>query len=266
MLPIQEIFALFLLGGAVGTIGALVGIGGGLILVPVLIFLGLDPHVATGTSLAVVLFTGLSSALAYFRQKRVDWRTGLILELTTAPGGFLGAFLTTLASSKQMKIFFSLLMMFVAYKMWRGGLELGSFASKFKIRRRLVDSDGKIIEYDVDIAPAIALSFLAGLASGFFGIGGGVLKVPILMAAGAPVHVAVATSSFMIVITASSALLERASLGQIRYYYLIGLIPGTIIGAQIGARIAKRTRSRILRRGFALVLCAASIYMIARSL
>ncbi len=264
-MPLLEIVALFLLGGIVGTLSAFIGIGGGIILVPALIFLGLDPHLATGTSLVVVLFTGLSSAIAYFRQGRVDWKTGLILELTTAPGGYLGALLTAFTSSEQMKVLFAMLMALVSYKMWKEELRLGRFAGGLRLKR-IVGRGGGMTVYQIDIIPAMALSFLAGLSSGFFGIGGGVLKVPILVAAGTPVHVAVATSSFMIVITALSGLIVRTSLGHVMYSYLLGLVPGTVFGAQVGARIAGRTKSKIIRRVFALILLTISIYMIVRSI
>ena len=184
--PIQAIY-LLIVGLTVGFTGALFGVGGGFVLVPLLTFvLGVDAHSAIGTSLAAVLFTGFFSAVAYFRQGRIDWKLALLMETSTMPGAFTGAFLTTYFSSRTMKILLAAVLVFLAASMLLRGetinppTERRHEKGKLTWSRRIIDSKGQEFTYSINIPKAISAGFIAGLASGFFGIGGGVIKVPVL--------------------------------------------------------------------------------------
>ena len=253
-----------LIGVAVGFLAALMGVGGGFILTPTLILLfGLEAHEAVGTSSSIVLFTGLSSFIAYARQRRVDWKVGLILEVTSVPGAFLGALAAEASSAGTIQLLFAAFLAYVSYRMWRGMRKewRGGRFGRFTWSRRLVDSDGNLMDYGVNMPVAAAVSFAAGLAAGFFGIGGGVLKVPILTYCGMPIHVAIATSSFMIMITALSSASTHFALGNVALSYTVSIAVGVVVGTQFGAYVAKRTEAARLRRIFAVALGAVSVIM-----
>jgi len=244
----------------IGFISAMIGIGGGILLVPTLLFLGFDAHQAVGISVTAVMFTGVSSFIEYFRQKRIDWKLGLLLELVTAPGAILGAYTTTFITAAFLEILFALLLLINSVIVLKGHhySETGHSSGTwhyikaghhrfFGIRRVLIDRDGKNIEYVVNLALVLPACFLAGFAAGFFGISGGVLKVPVLIAGGLPVNLATGTSSLMVTITAFAAFITHASLEHINYIYLVFIAPCLVIGAQIGARFSQRVSSKNLR-------------------
>jgi len=268
LILLEEVLLVFI-GLIIGVIGSFMGVGGGFILVPTLILLfSFEAHHAVGTSIAIVLFTGLSSFIAYSGQKRVDWKTGLTLEIVTAPGALLGSYATEFVSSKNLELLFVFLLFWLAYQMWRerdrDNRAFGemNIAHGFVWKRRITDAEGNILEYNIKIFAALILSFFAGFSSGFFGIGGGIMKVPFLIYSGMPVHIAIATSSLMVTITALSALIGHASLADVQYVYLLFLVPGVLTGAQIGARIAKGTKPKMLRKFFSLMLLVISILML----
>ncbi|MEM3040655.1 MAG: sulfite exporter TauE/SafE family protein, partial [Nitrososphaerota archaeon] len=170
MIPSGQIF-LILLGFLVGIVSSMVGVGGGVFIVPALILIfesEFTSQVAVGTSLAVIVFTSLASTLAYSRQKRIDYKVGFVSAVTTVPGASLGAYLTSFVSSDLLGLIFAFFLIFIALRML---LDFHlSFLSGLKIGRRwhrvLIDSDGTLLEYDADILLAFALSFFGGLSSG----------------------------------------------------------------------------------------------------
>ena len=256
-----------LIGLGVGFVAALMGVGGGFILTPTLILLfGLDAHQAVGTSSSIVLFTGLSSFIAYARQRRVDWRVGLVLELASVPGAFLGALAAEASSASVIQLLFVAFLAYVSYRMWMGlrrEWRTGRFRA-FTWSRRLTDSDGEVMDYGVNVPVALVVSFAAGVAAGFFGIGGGVLKVPVLTYCGMPIHVAVATSSFMIMITAVSSSSTHFMLGNVALGYTLPIASGVVVGTQFGAYTAKKMEATGLRRVFSVALGAISVLMVLK--
>ncbi len=260
---------LVLLGLLMGFTGGMLGVGGGFILVPLLaLILGLDAHQAVGTSLATIMFTGSFSALTYFKQKRLDWRLGLLMEVSTMPGGLTGSFLTTYISSKGLKNLFAIFLIALALSMI---LRKNRFESKKEMRkgslrwkRSLRDSSGMLFEYQVDVLRLLIIGFFAGLASGFFGIGGGVIKVPALYNLGVPIHIAVATSTFMITLTAFSGTIGHSFLGHVSWLKVAGIVPGLLLGTNLGTRVSRRARSRVLRMCFSSVLIIMALLLLVK--
>jgi len=268
--PLQAIY-LLIIGLSVGFTGALFGVGGGFVLVPLLTFvLGVNAHSAIGTSLAAILFTGFFSAAAYFRQGRIDWKLALLMETSTMPGAFTGAFLTTCFSSRTMKILLAAVLVFLAASILsrretiNPPTERRHEKGKLTWGRRIIDSKGQEFIYSIDIPKAISAGFIAGLASGFFGIGGGVIKVPVLYHLSVPIHVAIATSTFMITLTAFSATVGHALLRHVMWPALLGIVPGILLGTQIGAKTSRRIKSKNLRKAFSAILIVMAILLLAR--
>jgi len=267
MTPIDLIF-LILLGFLVGIVSSMVGVGGGVFIVPALTLIfesEFTSQVAVGTSLAVIVFTSLASTLAYSRQKRIDYKIGLVSAVTTVPGASLGAYLTSFVSSDLLAIIFAFFLIFVALRMlFDFHLSFPSALKKGRRWRRVfLDSDGRLFEYEADILLAFALAFFGGLSSGFLGIGGGALVVPILhLAVNLPMHVAVATSMFIMIFTSISGVLTHMGLGNVKFDYMAYLALGVIFGAQLGARAAKRASSKHLKRVFGVVLIIVSLCLL----
>lgn len=280
LLELAELIELFpyllsmaALGAVVGFFGALLGLGGGFIMVPALILLvGFDAHHAVGTSMVAVVFTGSSSALAYYRQRRLDWELALVAETATMPGAFIGAMLTGFISSSNLKTLFSILLIALALSVLirKRSAEPDVISKRetgrgrFSWRRRIINSRGKVFSYSIDVLKLLPACFIAGIVSGFFGIGGGTIKVPVLYHLGAPIHVAVATSTLMITFTALSGTIGHLTLGHIKLLELFGLIPGIVVGTRFGALAAWKTRSATLRKAFSSALIIMAILLLVR--
>jgi uncharacterized membrane protein YfcA len=242
----------FLVGVFIGILAAMFGLGGGFLVVPTLNFLGVEIHHAVGTSSAAVVFTSLSSAIAYHRQRRIHYKAGLLLASTAVIGAYIGAWATSYISSSQLKIIFGVVLFLVAIRLYR------------KKSREPHEVDLKEVKLDYKVVPIGG--FIAGIASGLLGIGGGAINVPFLTYMGLPIHYAVATSSFAIVFTATSGAIKHYMLGNVEVEWLVLLVPGLIIGAQLGAKIAKKTKAAHLTKAFAVVMAFLAIRMVLKGL
>ncbi|NJE31048.1 sulfite exporter TauE/SafE family protein [Thermococcus sp. 18S1] len=242
----------FAVGVFIGILAALFGLGGGFLIVPTLNFLGVEIHHAVGTSSAAVVFTSLSSAIAYSRQKRIHYKVGLLLASTAVVGAYIGAWMTSFISAAQLKVIFGLALVIVAVRIYR--------------KKTAEPSEVKLEEVEVNYKLVPIGGFFAGIASGLLGVGGGIINVPFLTYLGLPIHYAVATSSFAIVFTATAGALKHYAMGNVETQWLVLLVPGLIIGAQLGARIAKRTRASSLKKAFAVVMALLALRMILKGL
>lgn len=260
---------IILLGLFAGFLGAMLGLGGGVITVPALMMLaGFNAHHAVGTSMAAIIFAGAASAFTYYRQGRLDWRLALVAETTAMPGSFLGAILTDFASPSSLKILFSIFLIALALSiLLRKNLPDDEKASKRSYgktcwKRFLRDSRGEIFTYSIDLLKFLPASFLAGIISGFFGVGGGTIKIPLMYHIGVPMHVAIATSTLMIAFTSFSGAIGHLILNHIKLVELLALAPGIITGAQLGASTARRVKSPALRKTFSSVLIIMAIILL----
>jgi uncharacterized membrane protein YfcA len=252
----------------VGLIAAMTGVGGGVFFVPLLsLAYGFSPHQAIGTSLAVIVVTSLSSSIRYWRQKSVDHKVGLVLALTTIPGAFVGAYLTSFVEEGLLTLIFGFFLVFVASRM-----AFQFSPSRIRIpkmgkvwHRKIVDSGGTIFEYDTNVSLGLLLSFFGGLSSGLLGVGGGSLMVPMLhLTMNFPMHVTVATSMFIMVFTSMSGAATHFSLGNVRSSHAVFLCIGAILGAQLGAYFSNRISGKSLRRMFGVVLFLVGVRMILK--
>jgi uncharacterized membrane protein YfcA len=266
-----------LLGVFSGFLGALLGVGGGVIVVPILILaFGFESRIAVGTSAMMVLFTALSGTGAYIRQKRIDWKTGMLAAVTTVPGAAIGAYLTKFFSSRNLAIIFGFTLFIMATMMIRRTLRATKnqnleksirnaqqSGSSANWKRRIVDAGGNVFDYSARLNPGLPLLFFGGLASGFLGIGGGLVVVPILAGIiGLPIHLAVATSMLTMIFTSISSVSTHIMLGNVRIDYAIPLIIGILLGTQVGARTASRLKSIALERVFSVCMIGIGILLI----
>ena len=256
-----DITTRILIGFVVGTFGTLIGAGGGFVLVPVLLVAyHFSPAEAVGTSLSLVFLNALSGSVAYLRQRRVDLALGWRFAAATLPGAIGGAYVTRSLSSRSFGQAFGVVLIVVAVFLFFGRTAAPSARAD---SRRLVDSSGGTHHYQVDVWKGVVVSLLVGVISSIFGIGGGIIHVPFLIVVlGLPVHVATATSHFVLSISAFVGAATFLALGHVDLptFGLMGA--GVLMGAQVGARMSIGTSAAVIRRVLAGSLAVVGVRMI----
>jgi len=255
------------LGLLAGTLGTMIGIGGGVVIVPVfLLFFRFSPQEAIGTSLAVVLFNALSGTLSYLRQKRVDIRAGWKFALATVPGALAGAWIATLFARPVLEAVFGILLTTVAVfiflrKESRHSEPDGAYT------RTLVDSQGNVFHYSPKEGLGTAISGLVGFVSSLLGIGGGIIHMPALVfVLGFPVHVAAATSLFVLSVSTLVGAISHLVLGNVLIVPTIVVAAFAVVGAQIGARLSRRVKGQLITRLLAIALVVVGVRLMLKSL
>ena len=269
----MDVALLMLVGGiGVGIFGSLLGLGGGLLIVPLLTFgFQLPLREAIGVSLVCVIVTSGASASVFLERRVANLRLGMTLELFTAIGALVGGMIAFLLDERVLAGLFSVLMTYVAVTMLR--------------RRSASTSDGAEETPDVVQDPAsftarlsgpgyrvrnlglgMVGSVFAGVSSALLGIGGGLIKVPVLhVVMGVPLRVATATSNLVIGITASTSAWIYLLRGGIDPYAAGPTAIGVFVGASIGSRIAHRVDLNALRLLFTAVLLFTAFQMLRRA-
>ncbi|MGA2141681.1 MAG: sulfite exporter TauE/SafE family protein [Brevinematales bacterium] len=257
------------LGLAVGTIGTIIGAGGGFILVPVLILLYPDksPQAITGISLAVVFFNALSGSVAYARDKRIDYKSGLIFAAATVPGSIIGAFIIgyipRMLFDGSFGIILTALSIYLFIKPEKTAGSGGAvLPGPMTAARRMTDSAGNSYVYTFGMLKGIIISVFTGFISSLLGIGGGIIHVPAMVhLLNFPVHIATATSHFVLGIMSFSGSVVHLFDGSIQANLIeIALLAiGVLIGAQAGAALSKRFHGVWIIRGLACGLAAAGL-------
>jgi uncharacterized membrane protein YfcA len=261
---------LIALGFVTGTYGTLIGAGGGFVLVPILLLLYPHdgPHLITSISLAVVFFNAASGSEAYARMGRVDYRSGWLFAAATVPGAVLGALTTSLLPRRLFDLSFGVLLLAAAtYLVWRSVRpEQGPRRHpRGSTTRRLVEADGTAHTWSFSTPLGMFLSLFVGYLSSLFGIGGGIIHVPLLTSLlDFPVHVATATSHFILAIMALAGTLTHIATGTFAHgvHRTIYLGMGVLVGAQVGARLSRRMRGAWIIRSLALALGAVGIRLL----
>ena len=264
------------LGFGVGAYGTLIGAGGGFILMPLLLLMHPDENPArlTAISLAVVFCNALSGSAAYARMKRIDYRSGLMFAAAAVPGAIVGALQTSWVSRGRFNIIFSVVIILVAVVMaLRPNLEYnprgGHPLSRWETKRCLVEADGVSHVWTFFPVIGVALSFFVGYFSSFLGIGGGIIHVPALVwFLHFPVHIATATSHFILAIMALAGTLVHVWTGVLAQSWpeTLALGLGVLLGAQLGAFFSKQVNSAWIIRGLAIALGLVGIRILIISL
>jgi uncharacterized protein len=256
-----------------GLLGALTGLGGGVVLVPVLtLVFHVDIHYAIGASLVSVIATSSGAAAAYVREGFSNVRIGMFLEIATTMGALLGAYLTTMFSTHAIGTVFGVVLLYSAYASFRkkedhGGVTApNALAMRLKLHGTFPGANG-VEEYEAQRVPAgFSLMFLAGTLSGLLGIGSGAVKVLAMdQAMKLPFKVSTTTSNFMIGVTAAASAGIYLSRGYIHPGLAMPVMLGVLAGSLVGSRMLVRAEVKTLRLLFALVILALGVEMIYNS-
>lgn len=275
-LVIRLVILLSLLIGFVSAfVGSLVGLGGGIIFVPAMLFLHeytsmfewATPQTIVGISLVTMVFTGLSSTLAYLKVKRVDVRTGVIFLIGSLPGSVFGSWMNSQLDVKNFSLYFGILMIIVFLLML---VDREKLAKNKEITitssTRTFELYGETYRYNVPMVPALILSFAVGLLSGLFGIGGGTISVPaMILFFGIPIQVAIATSMFMILFISIISASTHIVLGHIAWAYVLFFVIGSYLGGTVGAKTGSILKGKTLAWILRIVIVIAAVRLIYES-
>jgi uncharacterized membrane protein YfcA len=261
------------LGAVAGALGSLLGLGGGVFLVPFLVIVvGLPFNAAAAISLAAVIATSTSVSAATAGRHLINLRLGVVLEVATAAGGLSGGLLAQLVPARLLQLLFVTTIGAVALQLFtrlnRRNVLTDGLEDPGVLGGRFHDAEaGCAVVYRVKRLPVgLLASYIAGLLSTMLGIGGGIIKVPVLISwCGVPIRVAAATSAFMIGVTATS--------GAIIYYGQGVMVPalagaavvGVRLGTMSGLRLGSRWRTKWLKLMLATILMLVALLMLWRT-
>jgi uncharacterized membrane protein YfcA len=259
---------LIALGFVLGAIGTMIGVGGGFVLAPVLLLLypQAEPETIASISLAVVFLNALSGSYAYARMKRIDYKAGLLFAAATIPGAIIGALTTGYIPRREFNFIFGILMVISAVYVSlhrTGETEPAVEKNKRYTAGNIVETDGTVHAYSYDLRLGMGLSIIVGYLSSLLGIGGGIFHVPALVRIlHFPVHIATATSQFILAIMALTGTIVHIAAGSfaqggVRRTVFLGI--GVVLGAQLGAWLSGHVQGMWIIRGLAVALAFIGI-------
>jgi uncharacterized protein len=276
LLVVLFFLVLFLASIAAGILGSIAGIGGGLVVIPVLTLLfGVDIHYAIGASIVAIIATSSGAAATYVRDRITNLRIGMFLETGTTLGAIIGAAIAAYLSEVILETIFGAILIISLIPLLRKiGQELPTFqelkglAKKLNLRGDYTERDGRQIEYNATSPGKGLLGMLvAGLISGLLGLGSGTFKVLSMdLWMKLPMKVSTTTSNFMIGVTAAASAGIYFARGDVNPLIAAPVALGILVGSTTGTRFLIRARNTAIRKIFALVLAASAVEMILRAI
>ncbi len=247
---IEELW-LIPLGFAAGLLGSIIGLGGGIIIVPVLTFFGFSPALAASNSIFAVFSNAIASSISYAKQRRIEYSIGLKLGLLSIPGTVVGALISSEITPSIFKILFALILI---------------SASIYVFSKRKIEQKNYNLSKQIMIL-AIGVSFFAGIISGLFGVGGGIIFVPLMVVAmGLSMKNAAPTSQFILLFASGSALVTHTLLGHPDFYQALLLAIGAFVGGLVGARLSLEIKENSLKILISIVMIGAAVKLFIDSL
>jgi uncharacterized membrane protein YfcA len=254
-----------------GLLGSLTGLGGGVVLVPLLtLFFKVDIRYAIGASLVSVIATSSGAAAAYVKEGFSNIRIGMFLEIATTFGALVGAFLAAFISTKALAVIFGLMLLYSAYLSRKPrpraerNLPSDPLATRLRMNGSFPSEEGGMRQYNVQRVPTgFSLMFGAGALSGLLGIGSGAVKVLAMdQAMKIPFKVSTTTSNFMIGVTAAASAGVYLNRGYVDPGLAMPVMIGVLAGSLLGARILVKAETKVLRLVFSVVIAVLGIQML----
>lgn len=260
-----------------GFFGSLLGLGGGIIIIPTLtLLLGINIKYAIGASIVSVIATSSGAAVAYVRDKITNLRIGMFLEIATTTGAITGAYIAGLINAKYLYVIFGIVLFYSALNMLKKvnqelpkDVKPHPLAQKLKLNGEYYDKAlGQNVKYNVTgIYGGFGMMYVAGILSGLLGIGSGIFKVMAMdIFMKLPMKVSSATSNFMIGVTAAASAGVYLLRGDIDPKIAAPVALGVLIGATAGARVMEQMKSTTIRKIFIPVLIYVSLEMLFKGL
>ncbi len=247
---IEELW-LIPLGFAAGILGSIIGLGGGIIIVPALTFFGFSPTLAASNSIFAVFSNAVASSISYAKQRRIEFSLGLKLGLLSIPGTIVGAYVSSEITPSIFKILFAFILI---------------SASVYIFSKRKIEEKNNNFSKQLMVL-TIGASFFAGIISGLFGVGGGIIFVPLMVIVmGLTMKSAAPTSQFILLIASASALVTHTLLGHPDFYHALLLSIGAFVGGLVGAKLSLDIKETSLKILISIVMIAAAIKLFLDSL
>ena len=272
MTPLTFVLTVAAISLIAGFLGSLLGLGGGILVVPALtLLLHVDIRLAIGASIVSVIATSSGAAAAYVRDRLANIRVAMFLELGTTLGAITGAYLAGILHARFLFVLFGLILAYSAIAMLRGRkrgdeeIVPGPWARVLRLKSSYFDEaiGEEIVYQPVRARIGLALMYIAGTVSGLLGIGSGSLKVPAMdLAMELPIKVSTATSNFMIGVTAAASAGVYFSRGQIDPFIAAPVAAGVLAGAYVGSHTLGRISSGAVRVVFVVVLVIVALQML----
>jgi uncharacterized membrane protein YfcA len=248
-----------------GVFGSMLGIGGALILVPVItLFLGVPMKAAIGASIVSVIATSSAAQLVYVERGITHTRLGMVLEVATTLGAMAGALTAVLVDVRVLQVLFGAVLSWSAWGMRRRPADGATEGPTGLLDTSFIDpADGRVVTYGVRRLPlGLGLSFVAGNVSGLLGVGGGAVKMPVMhLLMGVPLKAAIATSNLMIGVTAATSAAIYFDKGYVDPKVAVPTALGILVGAQAGPRVGARLQTHTLRLIMLVTLLAFAAQM-----
>ena len=271
MTPLLFTVLVFLMSLVAGVFGSLVGVGGGIIVVPALtLLMGVDIRFAIGASIVAVIATSSGAAASYVRDGISNLRVAMLLETATAAGAIVGALLAHRVPAGALYVLFGIVLLYTAWSMSRKRATVHAprpdpLADRLRLHGKYFDAaENRVVEYRVSRTKlGLATSTLAGLNSGLLGVGGGTIKVPVMnLFMGIPLKACTATSNFMIGVTAAASATVYFLHGDVLPFIAAPVAAGVMLGATGGAKLLSRLTTPTVRALFVVVLLVTSVEML----
>lgn len=265
----------FLLSILAGLIGSMLGLGGGIIIVPTLTLgMGLDIHYAVAASAVSIIATSTGAAVAYLHDRITNTRVAMLLEVGTTLGALSGAYAATALNSQWLYLLFGLLMVYSAWNMYRArkqelpeGVEPDWLARRLRLNGVYYDQAlDKTIAYQVtNTLPGLFIMYLSGGLAGLLGVGGGIFKVLAMdQVMRMPIKVSTATSNFMIGVTAAASSAVYFAQGMVQPLVAGPVALGVLLGATVGTRLMVRLKGSQLRTLFIPIFLIVAVQMLVK--
>jgi len=270
-----DVLTILLVSIVAGFVGALFGLGGGVLIIPFLTLVeGVPVPLAVGASIVSVVATSSASAATYVQDHLTNLRLGMFLEIGTVAGAITGAFVSVFLPASALFILFGIILLYATMVMIRArGIDFPANVRPDKTSRILAlgsqyedHSLNRVVKYEVTRTPlTVFIGYFAGIVSGLLGVGGGVINVPTMnLVSKIPVKVASATSNFMIGVTAAASASVYLLRGDVHPLLAAPLIIGVAGGALLGTRVLKVTPPTRVKVAFGILLAAISLLMILK--
>lgn len=251
-----------------GVFGSMLGVGGGIIIVPVLsLAFGVPIKTAIATSIVCVIATSSMAQTTFAARGMTNMRLGMFLEVATTIGALAGGITAVLVDGRILRVCFAVVLFYVAWQMSRRRGDIVPVQGSVMQSSYYDPAEGRSVSYGVQrLGLGFVLSLVAGNVSGLLGVGGGAFKVPIMnLLMRVPLKATIATSNLMIGVTAATSAAIFYGRGYMDPYWIVPAALGILAGARVGPRLAIRLSARVLVLIFEVVLAAFGVLMLLQA-